>query len=193
MPERFWEINPFLTDSFNDKYQVMEKKPITQFSAGLIIAALLIIYSMILTFMELSANQALSFISYIIMIVGLVYFIPQYGKSVDNTATFGQLFTFGLKTSAVTTLTVIAFQVIFFLVFPEYKEKLFELSRENMLKQGSVTEAQAEQGVEMMKRFFWVGLIGGSMFFLMIIGAIGSLIGAGITKKNPRSPFTTNA
>ena len=48
---------------------------------------------------------------------------------------------------------------------------------------------QIEKAIEITKKFFWVGVIGGSMLFLIIIGAIGSLIGAGITKKQPRSPF----
>jgi hypothetical protein len=34
-----------------------------------------------------------------------------------------------------------------------------------------------------------VGLLGGSVFMLVLIGTIGSLIGAAVTKKNPKTPF----
>jgi hypothetical protein len=166
-----------------------EKKSVSHFMAGLIIAAVLIVYSMFLTFMDLTANQSLSYISMVLLMAGIVFFVTQYGKSVDHTATFGQLFSFGFKATAIATLVVIAFQVIFFFIFPEYKEKIIDISREQMLKQGQVPEAQVEQALEMVRKFFWVGLIGGSLFFNLVCGAIASLIGAGITKKVPQSPF----
>jgi hypothetical protein len=53
----------------------------------------------------------------------------------------------------------------------------------------NVSEDQIEQGIDIARRFFWVGLIGGTMFFMILIGAIGSLIGAAVTKKRPASPF----
>jgi Protein of unknown function (DUF4199) len=167
----------------------VEKKSVTHFMAGLIIAAILIVYSMFLTFMDLTANQSLSYLSMVFLMVGIIFFVNQYGKSVDHTATFGQLFSFGFKATAIATLVVIAFQIIFFFLFPEYKEKIIDISREQMLKQGNIPEAQVEQGLEMVRKFFWVGLIGGSMFFNLVSGAIASLIGAGITKKIPQSPF----
>jgi predicted membrane protein len=167
----------------------VDKKSVSHFMAGLIIAAILIVYSMILTFMDLTGNQSLSYLSMVFLMTGIVFFVTQYGKAVDHTASFGQLFSYGFKATAIATLVVIAFQVIFFFIFPEYKEKIIDISREQMLKQGNVPEAQVEQALDMVRKFFWVGLIGGSMFFNLVSGAIASLIGAGITKKIPQSPF----
>ncbi len=167
----------------------MEKKPVTHFTAGIIIAAIMIVYSLILNFTGLMANQALGFVSYVILLAGIIYFVLQHANARDNTATFGNLFSFGFKTTAIATLILIAFQIIFFLIFPEYKEKIADIARENMQKQGKATEEQIEQGMEMMKRFFWVGLIGGTLFFMLIIGLVASLIGAGIAKKSPNAPF----
>ena len=166
-----------------------ETKSVSHFVAGLIIAAVLIVYSMFLTFMDLTANQSLSYISMIFLIGGIIFFVNQYGKSVDHTATFGQLFSYGFKATAIATLVVIGFQILFFFIFPEYKEKIIDISREQMLKQGNIPEAQVEQALEMVRKFFWVGLIGTSLFFNLVCGAIASLIGAGITKKIPQSPF----
>jgi hypothetical protein len=166
----------------------MEKKGINHITAGLIIAGFLIVYSMILTFADLSANRTLGFLSLLFLVAGLIYFIMQYGKSVDHTASFGQLFSFGFKTTAVTTIIVLAFQVLFFLVFPEYRTKMEEISREQMYKQG-LSDQQVEQAIEFTKRFFWTFLIAGTLVSNMIVGAIGSLIGAGITKKEAQTPF----
>ena len=160
----------------------IEKKSVTHFMAGLIVAAILIVYSMFLTFMDLTANQSLSYLSMVFLMVGIIFFVNQYGKSVDHTATFGQLFSFGFKATAIATLVVIAFQILFFFIFPEYKDKILDISREQMLKQGNVPEAQVEQAVEMIRKFFWVGLIGTSLFFNLVSGAIAFLIVRGIIK-----------
>ena len=163
----------------------MQKKPVTHFVAGLITGALLIIYTLILTFMDMMGNQALGSVSYLILLVCIIVFVLQYAKANDNTLNFGQLFTYGFKSTAIATLLVVAFQVVFFMVFPEYKEKFFEIARENMVKQGQ-TEEQIDMGVGFMKRFFWAFVIGGTLFFFLCVGAIASLIGAGIAKKNQR-------
>ncbi len=165
----------------------MEKK-ISHVTAGLVIAGLLIVYSMVLTFMDLSGNQTLGLMSLLILLAGLIYFIMQYGKSVDHSATFGQLFSFGFKATAVATIIVLVFQVAFFLIFPEYRDKMEEISREQMYKQG-LAEAQVEQAIGFTRRFFWPFLIAGTVVSNLFVGAIGSLIGAGITKKTPQSPF----
>jgi hypothetical protein len=165
----------------------MEKK-VSHVTAGLVIAGLLIVYSMVLTFMDLSGNQTLGLMSLLILLAGLIYFIMQYGKSVDHSATFGQLFSFGFKATAVATIIVLVFQVAFFLIFPEYRDKMEEISREQMYKQG-LAEAQVEQAIGFTRRFFWPFLIAGTLVSNLFVGAIGSLIGAGITKKTPQSPF----
>ena len=41
----------------------------------------------------------------------------------------------------------------------------------------------------MMKKFTPIGLFAGSVIFDAIIGAIGALIGAAVTKKKPQDPF----
>lgn len=165
----------------------MEKK-VSHITAGLVIAGLLIVYSMVLTFMDLSGNQALGLMSLLILLAGLIYFVMQYGKSVDHAATFGQLFSFGFKATAVATVIVIVFQVLFFLIFPEYRDKMEEISREQMYKQG-LGEAQVEQALGFTRRFFWPFLIAGTLVSNLFVGSIGSLIGAALTKKKPQSPF----
>lgn len=169
----------------------MEKKPVSHFMGGLITACVIIIYSIVLNFLDLGTNQTLGYISYVFLIGGIIYFITLYGKSVDHNASFGKLFTFGFKMTALITILMIAFLVIFFAVFPEFKEKFFEVAREAMVKQGKNTEEQIEMGMSFFKKFFWVIMIGGTIFGYMLAGAIASLIGAAVTKKNPQSPFST--
>lgn len=166
-----------------------ERKPISHIHAGLIIAAVLILFALILNFTGQSGNQSLSFLSYLIMIGGLIVFVNMYGNAMNNEVTFGNLFAYGFKATAVLTLIFIGFLIIFFLTFPEFKEKIFEQSRVQMEEQGILSDDQIDQGLEMLRNFFWVGIVGGTMLFNVIAGAIGSVIGAAITKKKPVNPL----
>jgi Protein of unknown function (DUF4199) len=168
----------------------MEKKPISNIMAASIIAGLIIIYTIVLYFAGLQANQALGWVSYGILTIGIIFFVNAYGKAKQNQVGFGNLFAYGFKVTAFATLIFIAFLVIFNLIFPEFKEKIYEMIRQNMEQQGKLTEDQINTGVEMARKFFMVGLIGGTLFIFAFFGAVGALIGAAITKKNPpATPF----
>ena len=166
-----------------------EKKPISHFVAGLIIAAILIIYTTLLNYMGLFQNQSLGWVAYFILIGGLVLFVNLYGKAKNHQVTFGNLFSYGFKATSIITLIMILYIVIFFMAFPEFKDKIVETAREGMEKQGNMTDDQIDQGLEMFERNFILFTGGGALFMYLVLGAIGSLIGAAITKKQPRSPF----
>jgi hypothetical protein len=168
---------------------MMAQKSLSHIPAGLIIAGVLIIYSMVITFSGLSGNKSLGFLSLMILLLGVAGFVFLYARSEENSLSFGQLFSYGFRTTAVATLVTIAFLVLFYLIFPEYKDQMFEVSREQMQLQGNLSEDQIEQGLSVMKRFFWPIVIGGSLFNNLVVGAIGSLIGAGISPKRERRPF----
>ena len=170
-----------------------EKKPISHIVAGLTIAAILVVYSILLNYMDLSQNQSMGWLSYIILVGGLILFINLYGKAKNNQVTFGNLFSYGFKATAIITLIMIAFIIIFFLAFPEFKDKIVDAAREGMEKQGKMTDDQIDQGLEMFEKNFILFSAGGALFMYLILGAIGSLIGAAITKKQPRNPFDQQA
>ena len=170
-----------------------EKKPVSHIVAGLTIAAILVVYSILLNYMDLSQNQSMGWLSYIILVGGLILFINLYGKAKNHQVTFGNLFSYGFKATAIITLIMIAFIIIFFLAFPEFKDKIVEAAREGMEKQGKMTDDQIDQGLEMFERNFILFSAGGALFMYLILGAIGSLIGAAITKKQPRNPFDQQA
>ena len=157
--------------------------------AGGILAGVLILYSVILIVTDQLANQSLAWISHVFMIGLLIYFIREFGKANENNKTFGELFSFGFKASAFATIILLAFQVIFNLLFPETQERIMEISREKMAEDPRVTDEQIEMALSFTKKFYLVFLIAGTIFSTLIFGAIGSLIGAAVTKKNPTSPF----
>ena len=166
-----------------------EKKPITHTTAGLIIAALVILFAIITNFLGLTQQKSLGIIQYVIIIGGLLFAVHQYGKAHNNTTGFGDLFAFGFKTTAVFTAIYIVFIVVFFLLFPDIKGKSLDMARQQMEKSGNLSDSDIDNGVAMARKFFWVGVIGGSVLVFVITGAIGSLLGAAVTKKRPNNPF----
>src|SRR5687768_10750529 len=166
-----------------------QKKPVSHLVAGLLIAAIMVVYSLILNFMDLWQNQAMGWLAYLIFIIALIVFINQYGKANDYRLGFGSLFGYGFKITAIVTLIVIIFMLVFFLAFPEYKEKMIETSRQAMEDQGNASDEQIDQAMGMMSRNFLLFAAGGALFGYLIMGCIGSLIGAAVTKKKPQSPF----
>jgi hypothetical protein len=165
------------------------KKPITHLVAGAILAAIMIVYSMVLHFAGLQQQGGLGWIAYLVMCIGIIIFISLYGKARNNQVTFGNLFAYGFKTTAVMTLIVIVFTVLFLIALPEVKEKIFEEARKGMEEQGKMSEDEIDKAIEMTKKFLWVFMIGGILLTYAILGAIASLIGAAITKKRPFNPL----
>jgi len=166
-----------------------QKKPMTHITAGLLIAAIIVVFAIVTQFLGLAQQSSIGWLQYVLIIGALIYFVNQYGKAHDYTKSFGNLFSFGFKSTAVFTVIFIIFLVIFFLIFPEFKEKTFEVARTEMEKNEKLTDEQIEDGIDMVRKFFWVMVVGGSMLSLIIVGCIGSLLGAAITKKRPHNPL----
>ena len=166
-----------------------QKKPMTHVTAGLLIAAIIVVFAIATQFLGLAQQRGVGLLQYVLIIGGLMFFVNQYGKAHGYTKTFGNLFAFGFKSTAVFTIIFIIFLIIFFLIFPDLKEKSFEAARTEMEKNEKLSDEQIEQGIDMVRKFFWVMVVGGSMLGLIIVGCIGSLLGAAITKKRPQNPL----
>jgi hypothetical protein len=169
-----------------------EKKPINHIVAGLLIAGLVIILSIILGLMGQTTNQSAGWISYIIIIGGLILFINLYGKSKNNYVSFGELFSYGFKATAVVTIMFVLFFIIYNYLSPELKEQAIQAAREQMENRKGATDDQIETSVNMVEKYYMAFAVGGTILGFLIIGAIGSLIGAAVTKKRPKNPFELN-
>ena len=164
-----------------------EQKPISHLVAGLIIGAIMIIFSLVVEFAGLQQIKGVPLIGYGIIMASLILFITMHGKSMNGQVTFGNLFSYGFKTTAVLMLIMILFTIIFFLLFPDIKEKIFELTRQKM-EERDMSDDEIEKALSLWKRMFWVFTIGGIALVYAVVGAIASLIGAAITKKKPINP-----
>lgn len=163
----------------------MEQTITTPVTKGIAISLILIVIALATYFLDLSDNKAMQYIGYIIFIVAIIWSVNSYGKQINYNSTFGNYFAHGFKVSAIVTIFMIIFTVIFILLFPEIKEKGMETARKSMEAKGNMSQEQITQAIGITQKFFMVFVLGAALVFYLFFGAVGALIGAGITKRNP--------
>lgn len=164
----------------------MEQTVTTSTTKGIVISLILIVFALVIYFLNLNANAGLQYITYAIFIAGIIWSVYYYGKQIDHNSTFGNYFAHGFKIAAIVTVIMIIYIVIFVNLFPDVKDKAMEAARKSMESKGQMTQEQITQALNITQKFFMVFLIGATLLGYLIFGALASLIGAGITKKNPR-------
>jgi hypothetical protein len=169
----------------------MEKQITSHAFKGLLIALVLIVLSLIGQFANLQFERWYGYVNWAIMVGAFIWSAIYFGKQMDNNVTFGSLFTHGFKTTAVTAVVVFIYTVLsVYVIFPDQLDKMWEKGVEEAMKGGKVTAEQMEQGASIGRKVMTVTVLAGSLIGTLIIGTVGSLIGAGVAKKNPApTPF----
>ncbi len=166
----------------------MNQTVTTPTSKGLVLSLILIVIAMATYFSGISMNSAVKYLGYLIFLAGIIFFISQYGKQVNYASTFGNYFSHGFRISAIVTVIMIIYVVVFILLFPEFKDTAIEEARKNMQSK-NLSEEQMDKAIEISRKFFLTFAILGTLVGYMLSGIVASLIGAAITKKNPANTF----
>lgn len=169
----------------------MEKKPSVFMAClgyGVIISLALVVLSLILFLLNLDQNKPLQYLTYIILIGGILLSQFNYrNKYSDGYIEYGKAFMVGMLTSLILSLIMGVYTFIFFkYISPGSMEEIMGQAEQQMMDRG-MTDMEIEQGMAMAKKFQNVGM----MTFVavlsnFIIGTIISLITAIFVKKeNP--------
>ena len=168
----------------------MDKQITSHILKGAILGGISILFSIIIYVFNLYTTQWLSFLSYAIFIGGIIYGNILFANQNENNVTFGNIFAHGFKTTAVTIVITVLYTVLaLYVLVPDLVDKIIEISRTEMAKNPKLTDEMIEQGIAMTKKLFLPFAIAGAIFGTGFLGAIGSLIGAAVAKKNPVDPF----
>jgi hypothetical protein len=145
-------------------------------AAGLIIALFLIQYFSGIPFGHTGIRWAS--IGIIVLVVILSCF--RYGKLFED-ASFGELFSNGFRTTAVTVVIFAIFFIVFVQLFPDYKEK-FVLE---VVAAGpnAASTADREKDIAMLRDNFLVSALAGSLINYLVPGLLAALLGAALAKK----------
>jgi len=156
---------------------------------GLLIALVVIILGIIGYFTGLGFSTWYNWVVNLVLLAAIIFACVHFANQKEGFVTFGNVFLHGFKISAVITIIMLVYTLLAFTVlFPDMKEKIFEMQAAQMEKQG-MDEDKIEQATSVMKNFFWPLTIGVTIFGTLIWGAISSLIGAAVAKKKKFNPL----
>lgn len=164
----------------------MENKQTSPTSVGLIISLILIVITLVLYFANLYMESWAQYIGLAVIVGGIVWAVRNHGKETDYSATFGNLFGFGFKTAAVITCIMILYTIASGYIFPEIKEKILASATEQALAKPNANEEEVQKGMEMFANNYNLFIVLGILFWYLLFGAIASLIGAAVTKKEKK-------
>jgi len=155
-------------------------------TSGAIMAAGLLIFTLILYMTNLILSTGLNYLSYLIVIGGIILGIKNYrDQEEQGFISYGRAFGVGMLTVLFASVIMAIFMyVLYSVIDPGLIEKTLELTRTKMADQ-HLTDDQIEMGLNMSKKFMTPGIIAvGTIFSYGFIGAIISLIIAAFMKKD---------
>ena len=156
---------------------------------GLLIALIVIILGIAGYFTGLGFSTWYNWVVNAIMLAAIIIACVHFANQKQGYVTFGNVFLHGFKITAVVAIIVLVYTLLAFTVlFPDMKEKMFEMQQAQMEKQG-LDDDKLEQGMTMMKKYFMIFLVIGVIFGTLIWGCIASLIGAAVAKKKKINPL----
>jgi len=174
----------------------MEEKPVSLWKSsltyGLYLGIVLILVSVAYYATGNTFSKSVQWITYAVMIAGVIYAQLSYRKSLGNTMTYGQALGVGVLTMVFASVISGFFTYLLYSVIdPSLQEQLRLNMEEQIVRQGNVPEEQIDMAVEMASKFqkpammFVMSIFGGAL-----MGVIISLITSIFTQKKPVEDFS---
>jgi len=139
---------------------------------GLLLGVALVLLSLLMYVIGIAHDSKLQYISYLIIIIGLVLSMKQWrDKYNDGFLTYGQAFSNGFLTILFASIITAIWMIIFFgLIAPGEIENMLRTAEDKMYEtQPNMTEEQVEMALKWSKMFMTPAMMG-------IWGFIGNLI-----------------
>lgn len=157
----------------------------TSLTWGLITGFASIIYILILYFADLMTNAQASWITWIILVIGIYLGTKAFRDQLPGGyISYGRALGTGVMISLFYGILTAIFMVLLYTVIDaDLINKVIAAQQEKMLEKGAVTEEQLEQGLEMGKKLFIPMVLISSLFLSVFFGTIISLITSAILKK----------
>ena len=154
---------------------------------GIIIGLVLIVYSLILQFTGQVANNWLSAVNYIFLIVGIALAHKAFKEGGDGFMSIGQGLGIGTLISAVSAVISVVFSYIYVKFIDDSMLAVIQEKQIEAMEKQGMDDAQIEQAMEMASKFSTPEVMFGMALIVFIIfGFILSLIVSLFTKKaNP--------
>lgn len=145
---------------------------------GAIIALATIVFSLILYLLGLDDNPGLMYLSYLILLVGIILVQINYrNKHMNGYIEYGKAFTVGMLASLFLSVIVAVYTFVFFrYIDPGAMEESMALAEQKMMDRG-LSDQEIEQGMALAEKFQSVGFYTAmALIGNFIVGIIFSLI-----------------
>ncbi len=162
----------------------MQAKPTSHIKKGIITAVILIIIYIILQRADTN-NSFMKVLPTLLLAIGMAVSCLVFAKQTGGNVKFGEIFAHGFKTTAVVTFFLaIYFFIDIKYIAPPVSQQEIEAAAKTLQQQGNLMPNEAhERAVEASKKI-WMLVVSGTIFVSIISGAVGSVIGALLAKKN---------
>jgi len=153
-------------------------------TSGAILGVSLVIYSLILYMTNLMFITALGYVSYLIMIGGIVLAIKNYREQEQGFINYGRAVGVGMLTIAFAAIIVAIFvYLLYTIIDPGLIEKSLEVARNKMAAK-NLSDDQIETAINITKKFMTPGfLVISTILGNAFMGLIFSLVIAAFMKK----------
>ncbi len=169
----------------------MEKKIMSPIIKGVIIVLAIIAFAVYTSVIGIEKAQKFGWVQYILIIAGIIWACMGYAKQKDGNVSFGNVFAHGFKVTAIVTCLFILYLALSLkFIFPEIKEQSIAIMRNEIGKQPKQPGQNSEQLdkiVAGVSNNFIMITAGGTLIVFLIVGAVASLAGAVVAKKNPNA------
>ncbi len=156
---------------------------------GIYVGIVLILLSVVYYVTGNTFAKSAQWVSYALMLVGIIIAQFAYRKALGGTMTYGQALGIGVLTMLfASVLSSIYTFLLYEVIDPSLQEQMRLFTEEQIVKQGNVPEEQMDMAVEMASKFqkpAVMGVLGGTF-----IGLIMSLITSIFTQKKPTEEIT---
>lgn len=163
----------------------MEQPVTTTTTKGLILGLALVVLGIVTYFSGVDVNGPVKWVLLLVYVIGIMWSVFSYGKQINYNSSFGNYFAHGFKVTAIVTVIMIVYIIVLVLLFPEFKENGIAQGKKAMQEQNKLSQEQMDAWVKGMSKFFMVIVVGTTLLMYIIMGALSSLVGAAITKKDP--------
>lgn len=171
----------------------MEKKITSHITKGLILVLLLIVIDVASTVLDFKFETWFKWLPTLFFCAAIIWACVNYANQMENNVTFGNIFAHGFKTSAVVACIMVLYVILsLYVLFPDQIDKGLEVARKQMEDQ-NIPEDKIDQNLAIGRKLAFPMTIIITVVGNLLVGAIASLIGGAVAKKNPPSPFQQQA
>jgi len=153
-------------------------------AGGAIVVFSLMLYSMDLIYEQ---NIAMSVIPFALAAIAIVLAIVQFKKGSLGFLTLSEALKIGTGIGVVAAIIASLYLLALTnIIEPDYWDKMFEAQRATvMAKNPQITPEQMDQGIEMQKKFAWLGYPIGLIMYALFGLIVGLITGLILKKQKP--------